>query len=508
MRVVVIVLAVIVGACLATMLGTAMWAENEFTQPESIVASQSAMLARDARLYYSLQDYPYTVCAYMPVYYLLEAVLHLAGLPTRTAGRLISFTAFLALLVFAWRIVRLYTDDARYAWLAALLAGSTPLLLTWGTVGQVDMLAVASSLAAFYFFSRWWRSGDATLGRAGTFALAALFVKQTMIAAPAAMFVLLLIRRPRTALRFACAVGGVALALVVSINTLLNGRFLLNTVLTNINPFVLDKLHDQLGYFGVALGILLFTAMLGVRAARGRALSAPFLYLALALSVLLLTCAKLGSDSNYQLESAILIIICACISLHALDFFPRVACGSKHWVTLLPIALAMQFMIGFWMTGLALAARVTNEQQLTAETQALRPYLQADGRVISTEVNATHQIRGAIDHEPLIYTLLVDAGRIAANRVQRDISDGRFSTIVLYENVFAGPPGFDAEIPSLPPAHLEAVRKRYRLVTHIPGPRLRGVFVYQPTPPDSAATGLPASQADGWPTGSTQTARR
>ena len=57
------------------------WTQNETTQVESVIAGQALMLARDGTLYYDLNSYPYTVAAYTPIYYWLEAGLSKAGPP-------------------------------------------------------------------------------------------------------------------------------------------------------------------------------------------------------------------------------------------------------------------------------------------------------------------------------------------------------------------------------------------------------------------------------------------
>src|SRR5690349_4168566 len=105
-------LAAIVLLCyLATML----WAVNELSPPESVVAAQSLMLAHDGTLYYDLKHYPYTVCAYMPSFYWLESGLIRAGFSAFHAGRWISFAALLGLIVMCGRITLLYTGDRNAA---------------------------------------------------------------------------------------------------------------------------------------------------------------------------------------------------------------------------------------------------------------------------------------------------------------------------------------------------------------------------------------------------------
>src|SRR5271165_3842756 len=119
-------------------LGMLLWAQNEFSAPESIVATHSLMLAQRGTLYYDLNQYPYTISAYTPLFYLLEAGLHKLGLATVLAGRMLSFAALLGLIALSWQLLMLYTRDRYCAWLAAILTGSTALFLTWGTTGQVD----------------------------------------------------------------------------------------------------------------------------------------------------------------------------------------------------------------------------------------------------------------------------------------------------------------------------------------------------------------------------------
>src|ERR1700730_2898419 len=150
-------MAAIVILCYAA---TMLWADNELSPPESVVAAQSLMLAHDGTLYYDLKHYPYTVCAYMPSFYGLEAGLIRAGLSAFHAGRWISFAALLGVIALCGRTVLLYTGDRNAAWVASLAAASSSLLGSWGTIGQVDILAAFFALAAFYQYSRFHVRGE------------------------------------------------------------------------------------------------------------------------------------------------------------------------------------------------------------------------------------------------------------------------------------------------------------------------------------------------------------
>ncbi len=299
-----------------------LWAQHEFSSPESVVAAQSTMLAREGTLYYSLRDYPYTVSAYMPVFYLLEAALIKAGLPAYLAGRLISFAALLGIFAMVWRILMIYTRHRYYAWTGLVLCVSTSLVLTWGTVGQVDTLAVYFAMLGFYYYSRYLIQGENTLGMAAACTIAACFTKQTMVACPAAIFFSLWFRDRKLALKFAAAVAGACAALVLCITAALGPRFLGNTVFANINPFAWRKVAQHVQYLSMFAGQLVIVAVVGFRPVMRSPAKVLFLYLGLAACVWGITAPKIGSDSNYQIETTVILILCACVVLHALDYFP------------------------------------------------------------------------------------------------------------------------------------------------------------------------------------------
>ena len=462
-------------------VATMLWAANELSPPESVVAAQSLMLAHDGTLYYDLKHYPFTVCAYMPSFYWLQSGLIRAGVPAFQAGRWISFAALLGLIALCGRIALLYTGDRHAAWVASLAAASSSLLGSWGTVGQVDMLAAFFALAAFYNYSRVEVRGANSLWIAGVYAALAVFTKQTMIAAPATIFLCLWIRDCRKALWFGALVGGGFAAIVLAINMALDGRFFANTVFANMNPFSAAKFLAQFRYLvSISFGMLAIVVVSFGRLLRGRAL-APGLYLILALLVFLGTAAKVGSDTNYQIESTILLAVCAAIGLHQIDFFRLYFERSRSWITLLLIPLALHVVIGYRASANVLLARLVNEKLFRAEIGQLKPYIQpSGGLVLSTDFNAMVRLRRRMDVEPLIYNLLVSVHRIDPEPVRSDLARGAFSTVILSEDVFQPRQFGDAEIGTLPDTQLDEVRRHYRLVQHVPGPFLDGVYVYRP----------------------------
>ncbi|MEP6963081.1 MAG: hypothetical protein ABI995_13460 [Acidobacteriota bacterium] len=459
----------------------AFWANNELSPPESVVAVHSSMLEHEGTLYYDLNHYPYTVSAYMPIFYFLEAALIGAAVPAFAAGRLISLAAFLGLIVMAGRCVELYTGSRMHRWIATVLIAISPLPLYWGMVGQVDVLAIFFSVSAFYQFSRYQILGKRTLWLAAGFAGLALFTKQTMIAAPLAICVTLYLHDWKQAARFAAALGGSLVAAVWAVNWLTHGRFIQNTVLANLNPFSGEKLLAQLQYFLGVAGPLLLVALVALPCLRRAKLFAPIAYLGTAAFVFLATAPKVGSDTNYALEISVVLVLCATIGVYKLDFLNLWFAGSKKPVTLLLLPLAVHVLVGARVMANATLARVATEQVFRTEVAELRPFVPADGGlVLSTDFNAMVKLRQRMDVEPLIYGILVDAAVVDPEPVRRDLERQAFSTVVLHEDLFRPTESRGAEIASLPPSQREAIRAHYRLIKNIPGPFLNGIYVYQP----------------------------
>jgi len=462
-------------------LSVLLWAQHAFSGVEAMVALHSNMLAHGEGLYRDLNQYPFTVSAYGPIFYILTAFLDLLGIPLYQSARSISVLALLATLWCGWHILgMLAAHGARVA--GVLLAGATANIAFWGTTGQVDMLAIFFSTAAFWRFLV-WREKRTSWGLAfsGILVLLAVFTKQTAVASGAAIACSLLWEDRKRGALWAGSVAAIGLACAFGVNTLNHGHFFENAVFANINPFRWEKLAQQAQYLLLTSGALIAIAAAGMRAAPKR-LAPLYMYTGFASLVWLATASKVGSDLNYQIEMTLLWCLSAAVALDRLELFPKIVAGTRSWVTLLQIPLAFHMVLNLAVTGKTVLERAVMQTAQRENIAALRPYLGKErGLVLVAHYDAMLQTRGRIDVETLIYSLLVEAGRIDPNPVLRDLEARRFQTVVLHENVFTEAPALDnPERIVLPKAHLDAVRKNYRLVKHVEGPFLNGEFVYEP----------------------------
>lgn len=481
LRNVLIFFAIVAALAIVSHLGILIWAQNSFTGGECVVAAHSSMLVHEGTLYYDFHKHPYTVAPYTPLFYLLDAGLQKAGLQVYLAGRIISLLAALGIVALSWYLTLLYTKDRYSAATSALLCASSCLLFSWGTVGQVDVLALFWSLAAFYFYSRYALRNEKLLPWAAVCVLLAFFTKQTMLACPCSICLLLFFSKRRlTAVKFALSCLGIAAVIVFSLNAALHGLFLADTVHANLDPYSIHKLFLHLRVTLPVTGPLILVVALGARDAIRKTGAAPFVYLGLAALAFLASAPKIGSDLNYQLEFTILAILCTSLSLDALNFFPLMFHNGRTWVTLLQIPLGLFLVVNFRTTASVLLMRFTGEQQTRAEVARVKTALTDGGRVLSADYNAVVRLRGRLDVEMGFYNLLVSMGAVDPEPLRKEIAASAFSTIILMEDVRQEHKPLDIEVSSLPAAQLEEIRKHYVLVQHIPGPVLDGVYIYKP----------------------------
>lgn len=310
----------------------------ELDYGEGIVWHQARQLFT-AEAFGDIHGFPAIVYHYTPFFHLLSNALAALGLDGLAAGRLVSLLSTAAFAVFAGLICRHFArQDGDRGWTVSVSAAIAGLLLLatypvqiWSPLMRVDMLAFALSLAGFYFalraFERGWLIHIAALA----FVLA-VFTKQTMIAAPAAVFLVLLLVRPRVAIAgiATCIITGLAALGILA--WLTDGGFLRHVFLYNVNRFDPDRLGWILDIAGghaliVAVGAVGFAARLPQLGTlwhdrwstnadpKAAAQTMLGLYLILTTAMLLLV-GKSGSSVNYFIEWLGLVCVYCGLAVH------------------------------------------------------------------------------------------------------------------------------------------------------------------------------------------------
>ena len=193
---------------------------------EGLVLTDAIQLASGKSPYRTLDDYPFLVGNYPPLYLLANAAAIWMWGFSPLYGRLLSLVALTA----SAALVILVARRLEAPWLAAVLGAlyylAIPSMRFAGSMVRVDMVAAALSFAGIAWLL-WREEGKAVVGPALCFA-AALSAKHSMVAAPAAALVWLVWHDRRRARRLALWTGGLTLGWLSACWAVFGSVFFLN----------------------------------------------------------------------------------------------------------------------------------------------------------------------------------------------------------------------------------------------------------------------------------------
>jgi hypothetical protein len=437
---------------------------------EGPLLDQAARLAGLRNIYPAdLSRPPYVISNYPPLYVLFQAPFVSFFGPEFWYGRAISLLSTLASAALISALINaLYRDR-----IAALAGGLTflgvPFVLHWSSLGRVDMLGLALSLAGLCVVVRQPR-GSGGLILAALLLVAAIYTRQTLaLAAPLAAFVYLLAEgRRRRALALSVLVGGTSLLLLGTLTALTGGGFFFHTITSNVNDWRWDQLTFYLSSAQALMPLLLLGGLaflvLGLRSRPSSwwALGAYFL----AASATALLVGKIGSDVNYLLE------LSAALSLAAGALLARYADRPGVRSALL-LALALQVVLmvqgsqSFYanLQGYAISQREGIERLDRIVKRSERPVL-ADEYAGLVPLNGKR-----IYLQPFEMTQLAREGKWDQRLLLAAIASQRFSAILVWEPPYF--PGLEDE--RWTPGMLRAIREHYE-----PAETRADTVVYRP----------------------------
>lgn len=213
----------------------------ELDYGEGIVWQQMILLLA-GHGYGRIDGLPAIVFHYPPLYHAAVGYLSAwTGMDQLSTGRLLSVGSTLVMAGFVGAVVAELSPAnagrpaARTAALltALIVLGLLPVQL-WSYLMRVDMISLACTFAGFYFGLRALRQPGA-IHIAAILFVAAVYGKQTALAAPVAVFGVLLFLRPRTALAGIATGAGLGLAVLTPLMWHTDGGFLRHILSYNIN---------------------------------------------------------------------------------------------------------------------------------------------------------------------------------------------------------------------------------------------------------------------------------
>ncbi len=462
----------------------------ELDYAEGIVWQQAdLMFTHDA--YGPIEGFPSIVFHYTPLYHVLvKGLASVTGLDTLFTGRAVSLLATLLSCGVVAHLIKhcLPPDMPRKAAALSAVGGALAMFCSYplaysALVVRVDMLAILLSLFGFWLGLKSYANPKLIALAALSF-VAAVFTKQTAIAAPTALFCIMLVFRPKLAWVGIALCIAMGLTLLGVLNAVTDGGFFKHIFLYNVNRIDWSRLYfigPIIAMHGALFGVIamvVFGQLRRYKALGGRALFVTlannpadlaqlnvFAYLITA-TLMLGALAKMGSSLNYFAEWFFVISIFMGIALSkasAAAFNRRnlqtMGDGGVLWVSLVPFALAFQAMITEmpkFPIALTPGALVSLDALSARVRAAKRP-------VISDEMVLVKRSGKRVVWEPMIFRELVSTGAWDERPFLNMIHAQQFDMFIM---------GND-HVTDYSPAVLAAVNEAYPRVEHRAGFTIR-----------------------------------
>lgn len=474
----------------------------EYDYGEGIVWQQMRLIFA-GKGYAPIDSFPSIVFHYPPVYHAITwAVARLGGFDELAAGRGVSLAStFIIALLVGLISAQLARAPGRLTRLlcgltAGLVALSFPPVMLWARVMRVDMVACALSLGGLYLAMLALRRPRLIHIAALAF-VAAVYAKQTMIAAPASVFLVLLVLRPRLALAGIATSVTAGLIVLASLTAETGGGFPRHIFLYNINRIDLSQIVSaaaiialQAPYLALAFFGFLKLASALARAGEGAQGWAdlrsrlggdpPSIQRLVVIAYLVVTTlmlamiAKVGASVNYLIEWMLVVSILVGLSLEEVfgaAFPPRGSLESHRpnlaLIAILPLAFAVQAVMTSGVRGDGppkTAQRATELAELSRRIHA------ADRPVISDNMVLVIRSGKEVVWEPAIFAELAHTGFYDERPFVQKVRRGDFAFFLTDGD--RGSNLFDARYtPAVADAMAAAYPKKQKLaglVAHLP----------------------------------------
>lgn len=368
---------------------------------EGFILNQAAEYSIGNIPYTSIDEYPFKVSNYPPVYPLLIALgIKIGGL-SFFYGRFISVLASFGCALFVYLWIARHTERKLPALIAALSLLSSYYFYVWGGLHRVDALALFFTLGGLYLVER-----EKPLTWVVLFFSLAFLTRQTNLAGPlAATYYLFKIERKRDALKLILSFAILNGLFILIMNSVTGGEYYKHLFVYNKNAFrvgesLLFQLHLLRFYAPiVAIGIFF---LIWEWSGKRINLLVPYLILAWGTS---LTAGKIGSAPNYFFEFYAALCLALGFVWAEADFMNN---SEGKWArVLLPLILICHLFQAFHYPSPRYAFDKTPTQMDLEQKGAIVDYLEKVKGPVFTEDGGLTLLAGkTIYFQPFIMTQL------------------------------------------------------------------------------------------------------
>ncbi len=401
---------------------------------EGYLADMSLRLVSGANPYHSLENAPWIVSSYPPLYPLLNGLITAIVGPSLLPGRFIATASFIGILAVTVLVMRKMRVSTTIAVMTAGLLLVLPWGVRWSQVVRVDTLGILLSLGGLYWWIRSSRRSDAVV--AAILLAGAVLTKHSLLAAPLACLVHGFLTRDSRRMIL------LALLLVLIggsyglINLLTGGGLFLHLFTYTANAWFLPRFIGGVGmYFKPtwSLHVIAIAALLIPGTVSGtRRIIGWYCLLA---HLALFAYGFEGSDTNYLIEPLLTASLLAGLTLDRMTAAPETA---KPMMKGLPSARTIGFalvllicILGRFIDQSEYRIHRINPERLRNGLELIRLCRSTPCDVLSEDASFTFLAGKPVLFQPYIMSLLARTGKWDQSEFVASIRDGAYSIIVL-----------------------------------------------------------------------------
>uniref|UniRef100_A0A7C4THN1 Glycosyltransferase RgtA/B/C/D-like domain-containing protein n=1 Tax=candidate division WOR-3 bacterium TaxID=2052148 RepID=A0A7C4THN1_UNCW3 len=422
----------------------------EVSYTEGFILNQAYLISKGESIYKRIDEYPYLVANYPPLYPLLCAIfVKLFGI-SFIPGRLITFLSSIFVVGIIYKILKKETAKD-IAIISALFFISSSYIFKSTPLFRIDMLGLFFSLLGLYIFIQTNRIFLPILCF-----LAALYTKPTFVSAPLALAIFLLLTEKKKGFIFIFLMSLSYATIFLLINHLTSGGFYKHTFLYNLNIFIFKQAIKQ--YILTLQNhtiLILFSLFYLFYTFTEKKISILTIYFIIS-CIIAVSVGKIGSNLSYFYEMIALSCILTGLSLEKF----KNGVNEKIYNYLSNAAILLQLIIFLHMPYLtepsATRLSLKNSRRLS-EIVA-----HTDGSILSEDGSLLIKNSKPILFQFFEFTQLANQKIWNQTEFVRDIKNRQFALIILSFDVNCF---VDEE--RLTPEMAEAIRGNYYVVDKI-----------------------------------------
>ena len=401
---------------------------------EGYLADMSLRLAGGHNPYHTLDQPPWVVSSYPPLYPLINGLILLITGPSLAPGRLISVLSFLGMIVASVMIFRKFSVHTSVAILAAGLLLCFEWGVRWSQVVRVDTFGILLTACGVYWWLRSNKPLDAVIS--AIFLACAVLTKQSLLAAPVAVILhALFTRDKRGFLFFAMLAIGIAGSYGL-INFATSGGFFKHLFVYTANAWFVERFVDIIQYVKATwiLHVVGISAMLIPGLLRDKKLFFAIYYV-LAHGNLLAYGFE-GSDTNYFIEPLFATILIAGFTFNFMveSEPPQSQSPLQKIPSLKTIAYGIilaVIILGRYISPAGYQIHRAGPDQLANGASIISLASDARGLVLSEDASFTFLAGKEVVFQPYIMSLLQRTGKWDQEPFLKTLRDQSYSVIML-----------------------------------------------------------------------------